>query len=212
MLFSPVLRIAGRTSVNVLSNLFGIPGEIYFPKGYTDGRAGYDDEIEYSDTPDWEGKLLAPFVFNTAKQHFGGFYDELNGSEKAIFFDDTMILPLNSLVVMKMEAGNQLYRVIDLESNNDEFGHIYSKVIVTPVTKMTQHNEINTELNKEYTEKMLEKEADVDNSVQEFLNDLKDKNMATMEEFATQPEPEVKDVHKKAANDSVDFINYDDIL
>ena len=59
---------------------------------------------------------------------------------------------------------------------------------------------------------MIDKDIDVDGSVQEFLNDLKGQNMAEMEEFATQPEPKVKDVHKKASDDSVEYVNYEDIL
>ena len=53
MLFSGSLRVAGRTSIKVLSNLFGIPGELYYPKGYKSGRSGYDDEIEYNEFERW---------------------------------------------------------------------------------------------------------------------------------------------------------------
>jgi hypothetical protein len=212
MLFSNVLRIAGRTSVKVLSNLFGIDGELYYPKGYESGRSGYDDEIIYNETPDWTGKFLAPFVFAGAKQHFGGFFDELNGDEKAIYFDDQMEVPINSLIVFNMPAGNQLYKVYDLQSNNDDLGHIYTKAIVVPVTKDNIHTKTSQELNKEYAANMVEKEIDVDSSTEEFLNDLLGQNMADIEEFATQPKKEIIQTDKIAGDDKILSISDEDLL
>jgi hypothetical protein len=211
MLFSNVLRIAGRTSVKVLSNLFGIDGELYYPKGFESGRGGYDDEIIYSDTPDWTGKFLAPFVFASAKQHFGGFFDELNGDEKAIYFDDQMKVPINSLIVFKMEAGDQLYKVYDLQANNDDLGHIYTKCIVVPVTKDNIHTKDSKELNRKYAEEMVENDIDVDNSTQEFLNDLLGQNMADIEKTATEEDETIK-TNKNFSKDTVLNISDEDLL
>lgn len=172
MLFSPTLRIAGRTAISVLSNIFGLEGEMYYPKGYDSARGGYDDEIQYSDTPDWTGKFLAPFVFGGAKVQYGGFFDELNGDEKAIFFDDLSTVPIGSLMVFKMPAGEQLYKIDDLVTNNDEFGAIYKKVIVVPVTKINEHTPKKQELQEEYLDKIVEEEINEDTSADEFLNDL----------------------------------------
>ena len=212
MLFSGSLRVAGRTSIKVLSNLFGIPGELYYPKGYKSGRSGYDDEIEYNETPDWTGKFLAPFVFSESKQHFGGIFDELNGDEKAIYFDDQMVIPINSLVVFKMPAGNQLYKVYDLQSNNDDLGHIYTKAIVVPVTKDNIHTTESQKLNKEYAKELIENEIDADNSTEEFLRDLLGQNMADIEEYANQTEKEIIETNKKASSDSILDISEEDLL
>jgi len=211
MIFSNVLRIAGRTSVKVLSNLFGINGELYYPKGFESGRSGVDDEIIYDNQPDWTGKFLAPFVFTSAKQHFGGFFDELNGDEKAIYFDDQMIIPVNSLIVFKMPAGNQMYKVYDLQSNNDDLGHIYTKAIVVPVTKDNIHTENNRELNKEYAKNMLEYNIDVDNSTEEFLNDLLGQGMADIEKTSTE-EDKIIETNKKLSNDKIISISEEDLL
>lgn len=195
MLFSPTLRIAGRTAVAVLSNIFGLEGELYYPKEFESARAGYDDEIEYSETPDWTGKFLAPFVFGGSKAQFGGFFDELNGDEKAIYFDDRMVIPINSLVVFKMPAGEQLYRVYDLQSNNDEFGHIYTKCIVVPVTKFNKHTKIAQELNAEYIEELEKQDRNEDQSVEEFINDLLGKPMENIKEANDNHESNTKDIY-----------------
>jgi hypothetical protein len=211
MLFSNVLRIAGRTSVKVLSNLFGIDGELYYPKEYSSGRGGYDDEIVYSEKPDWIGKFLAPFVFAGAKQHYGGFFDELNGDEKAIYFDDQMEISINSLIVFYMEAGNQMYKVSDLQSNNDDLGHIYTKAIVVPVTKDNIHTKKNEELNRDYEIKMLETDNNIDNSTQEFLNDLLGQDMADIEESALTENEPIK-TNKKIAKDTIVSITDEELL
>jgi len=202
MLFSPVLRIAGRTSVKVLSNLFGIDGEMYYPKGFKSGRGGYDDEIIYNETPDWTGKFLAPFIFAGSKQHFGGFYDELNGDEKAIYFDDLTEVPINSLIIFKMPAGEQLYKVADLQSNNDDFGHIYTKAIVVPVTKDNINITTSKKLNQEYAEKMIENEINVDNTTEEFLNDLLEQGMADIKKVANN-ERTIEQTDKKIGDDTI---------
>jgi hypothetical protein len=212
LLFSGSLRVAGRTSIKVLSNLFGIPGELYYPKGYKSGRSGYDDEIEYNDTPDWTGKFLAPFVFGGSKQHFGGLFDELNGEEKAIYFDDQMIIPINSLVVFNMPAGNQLYKVYDLQSNNDDLGHIYTKAIVVPVTKENKHTQHTQKLNQEYAKEMIEKDIDIDNTTEEFLRDLLGQNMADIEEFAEREEKEIIKTKTKVGKDNILDISEEDLL
>lgn len=208
MLFSNVLRIAGRTSVKVLSNLFGIEGELYYPKGFKSGKSGYDDEIIYSDTPDWTGKFLAPFIFETSEQHFGGFYDELNGSEKAIFFDDKMIIPINSLIVLKMKEGDQMYKVYDLQSNNDELGHIYTKAIVVPVLKNNIHTKHTDSLNNQYVKEMIEKNIDIDNSMEEFLNDLLGESMKDMK----NNESKTIKTNKKVSDSSIISISDEDLL
>jgi len=214
MLFSAVLRIAGRTSINVLSNMFGLPGEIYYPKGYKSGRSGYDDEIEYSDKPDWKGLLLAPFVFMGSKPHFGGFYDELNSEEKAIYFDDTMNIPYNSLVVLKLEGGTQLYKVSDLLSNNDDLGHIYTKAIVVPVIKENEHTSDKKEKNVEFVKEELDKKINIDNSIDEFLNDLQDKNFLEMENaIETKEEEKIEKSNKKIGNDKfIEVFDANDLL
>jgi len=211
MIFSNVLRIASRTSVKVLSNMFGIDGELYYPKGFESGRGGVDDEIIYNDTPDWTGKFLAPFVFGNAKQHFGGFFDELNGDEKAMYFDDTMTIPINSLIVLTMQAGNQMYKVYDLQSNNDELGHIYSKVIVVPVTKDNLHTLNNRELNKEFAGEMLEDQIDVDDSTEEFLNDLMGKGFADIEKTANSDDI-IDETEIKVSDDSIISISESDLI
>ena len=210
MLFSPTLRIAGRTAVNVLSNIFGIDGEMYYPQEYESGRGGYDDEIVYNDTPDWKGKFLAPFVFNGSKPHYGGFFDELNGDEKAIYFDDLANVPINSLIVFKMAAGDELYRVFDLYSNNDEYGHIYTKVIVVPITKSDIHTQNSKELNREYMEEVYESEVNPDNSTDEFLNELMGKPKEDILEGAIGEEI-VEPSLKKSSKISLDF-DEDDLL
>ena len=210
MLFSGSLRVAGRTSIKVLSNLFGLPGELYYPKGYNSGRGGYDDEIIYNDEPDWTGKFLAPFVFAGSEKYYGGIFDELNGDEKAIYFDDTMNIPINSLVVFNMPAGNQLYRVYDLQSNNDDLGHIYIKAIVVPITKDNIHTQYSKELSKEYVADKIDEGVNIDNSTDEFLRDLMGQDMAELEEYSTQTEKEIIETNKKSSNDKI--IDIEDLL
>jgi len=217
MIFSNVLRIAGRTSVKVLSNLFGVKGELYYPKGYKSGKSGYDDEIEYGDKPDWEGQFLAPFVYATSKQYFGGFYDELNGDEKAIYFDDQMIVPINSLVVFNFEGGNQLYRVIDLQANNDDFGPIYTKAIVTPVTKSNEHTKTTREKAIDYAKELVDLQIDADNSTDEFINDLLGKGLADLSgesdiEKTANEKIEIEKTNKKVSNDTIFSISDEDLL
>jgi hypothetical protein len=186
MLFSPTLRVAGRTAISVLSNIFGLDGEMYYPKGYDSARSGYDDEIQYSDTPDWTGKFLAPFIFGGSKVQYGGFFDELNGDEKAIFFDDLSTVPIGSLMVFKLPAGEQLYKIDDLVTNNDEFGSIYKKVIVVPVTKINEHTPVRQELQAEYIDEVIEKGINEDTSADEFLNDLLGEPMKDLKTTQTQ--------------------------
>ena len=193
MLLSSALRVSAGNSIKVLTDLFGLPSEIYYPKGYESGRGGYDGEIQFNEEPDWKGKLLVPFVFNNTHVHFGGMYDMFAGDEKAIYLDHKFKIEINSKNVIRMEGGEEAYLVSSIDGNNDDLGKIYQKCLLVPYNKFEDYKvtsdknklkviELNNDeidldiLTDDFEDKMLfeEKEIQEEKDADERIKELKE--------------------------------------
>jgi len=128
------IKAGSDVSIRVLTNLYGIPAKVYFPlKANNEQHGFYDDDIEYSDEPDFEGKLLIPTIFKIDEVTLPGVFDNLTQEEPVLYLPNEHKFPKYSLIVINPKTGTLKYRINNEEEYKDDESTIFRKYILVPV-------------------------------------------------------------------------------
>jgi len=128
------IKIGANISIKVLTNLYGVFADVYFPKNDKSLHHGfYDDNIEYSDTPDFSGKLLIPSFYSLGETTLPGIFDNLTQDEPVLYLPNTKRFPKYSLIVVNPPTGVLKFRINDEVEYKDDESIVFRKYILVPV-------------------------------------------------------------------------------
>ena len=137
------IKIGANISIKVLTNLYGVFADVYFPKNDKSLQHGfYDDNIEYSEIPDFSGKLLIPSFYSLGETTLPGIFDNLTQDEPVLYLPNTKKFPKYSLIVVNPQTGVLKFRINDEVEYKDDESTVFRKYILVPVitTKETDFN------------------------------------------------------------------------
>jgi len=120
------------SAIKSLTKIFGITSKVYKPIKFNDPAHGYfDSNIEWEQTPIYEGKLLAPFIFKKKEDNLdiiSSFLDD----DQAVYTTTDYHFPRHSLIVMDTKWGKTSYIISDIKQIRDDERIILTKYFVVP--------------------------------------------------------------------------------
>jgi len=152
-------------SIQMLTRIWGVYGDIYLPIKYNDESRGFiSNDITYRDEPDYSQKILFPYLFKERNKTMG-MIDE--------FFEDDLVLYLSttdntlvkySKVVFGVEYGNMSFIIKDITEITDDNQILLRKAFLIPDMKIDNQSkefvEERLELLEEYNEESREDRTD----------------------------------------------------
>jgi len=177
-LLNPI-KIGVNISINVLTNLYGISSDVYFPIKSDSLQYGYfDDNIEYPSEPNWSGKLLIPSIFKEIQASFSGAFDNLTPDEKILYLPNTIEFPRYSKIIIWLQDQAVEYRINDIQEYRDDEGQIYRKYILVPIT--------NEDIDNEKVEELIE------NNIENFDENPLTQNIDTEKDYSIVEESPIE--------------------
>ena len=149
-------------SINVLTKLWGIDADLFFPKSFLDLEHGKrDDNIEYNSEPDLSQKVLIPAFFQ--KKIDSPLFDDIFDSNLEgiyLYVSNLIEIPDATKIILKTNNNKiQNYIVEKKEVIADDEQEIFS------VYKLIPYGRIDIESNRDEITNEIEKENELPDDV-----------------------------------------------
>lgn len=167
MISLDAIRSGATRAITLLEKFFGIPCEIYYPKGFD--RSGRTNNVTYGEEADLVYTLLLLDPYTNRMLVEAGAHTNF-GIELYAYVPHDVPIYRYSKIVATLKYTMTKYKVEEITGHNDIKGKMYQKLHLSPITELSEDDEVVLDENKDYIDQLIEDQVNMANVVSDTSN------------------------------------------